>query len=39
MVSLIRSAMNDYQEGHDRAAAPEIAKARSLLAASNPRKE
>jgi len=37
MASLIRSAANDTREGRDRDAAAEIAKARSLLAASNPR--
>ncbi len=35
MVSLIRSAANDAREGRDRDAAAKIAKARSLLAASD----
>lgn len=35
MVSLIRSAANDTREGRDHDAAAKIAKARSLLAASN----
>lgn len=39
MVFLIRSAATDVREGRDRDAAPKIAKARSLLAASNLRKE
>jgi hypothetical protein len=38
MVTLIRSAVNDVQEGRDQEAAPKIAKARVLLAASNSRK-
>jgi hypothetical protein len=39
MVSLIRSAVKDTREGRDRDAATQIAKARSLLAASNLRRE
>jgi hypothetical protein len=39
MVSLIRSAVNDTRNGRDRDAAAKIAKARSLLAASNLRRE
>lgn len=39
MVSLIRPAVNDIREGRNGDAATKIAKARSLLAASNPRKE
>jgi hypothetical protein len=38
MVSLIRSAVNDLREGRAQEAAPKIAKARNLLAASNSRK-
>jgi hypothetical protein len=38
MVTLIRSAVNDVREGRDQDAAPKIAKARILLAASNSRK-
>ena len=38
MVSLIRSAVNDVREGRDQEAAPKIAKARILLAASDTRK-
>jgi hypothetical protein len=38
MVGLIRSAANDVRAGHDQDAAPKIAKARDLLAASNLRK-
>jgi hypothetical protein len=38
MVTLIRSAANDVREGRDQEAAPKIAKARALLAASNSRK-
>jgi hypothetical protein len=37
MVSLIRSAVNDAQRGHDQDAARKIARAQSLLAASNSR--
>src|SRR5271156_4211630 len=39
MVSLIRTATNDVRNGKDHDAATEIAKARSLLAASNLRKD
>ena len=39
MVSLIRTATNDVRNGKDHDAATEIAKARSLVAASNLRKE
>lgn len=35
MVSTIRAAVNDAQKGHNHGAATNIAKARSLLAASN----
>jgi hypothetical protein len=35
MVSLIRSAVNDAERGHDPEAARKIASAQSLLAASN----
>jgi hypothetical protein len=35
MVSLIRSAVSDARRGHDQDAARRIARARSLLAASN----
>jgi hypothetical protein len=35
MVSLIRSAVNDAQRGHDQDAARKIANAQALLAASN----
>ncbi len=38
MVTLIRSAVNDVREGREADAAPKIAKARNLLAASNLRK-
>jgi hypothetical protein len=38
MVTLIRSAVNDVREGRDQEAAPKVAKARILLAASNARK-
>ena len=38
MMTLIRSAANDVREGRDQEAAPKIAKARVLLAASNSRK-
>jgi hypothetical protein len=38
MVALIRSAVDDVRVGHDQDAAPKIAKARDLLAASNLRK-
>ena len=38
MVTLIRSAVNDVREGRDQEAAPKIAKARILLAATNSRK-
>jgi hypothetical protein len=38
MVALIRSAVNDVREGRDQGAAPKIAKARILLAASDSRK-
>jgi hypothetical protein len=37
MVSLIRSAVKDSREGRDREAAPKIASARHLLAASKAR--
>jgi hypothetical protein len=37
--SLIRTATNDVRNGKDHDAATEIAKARSLLAASNLRKD
>jgi hypothetical protein len=36
MVSLIRSAENDVREGREREAAMDIARARTLLAATNP---
>jgi hypothetical protein len=39
MVSLIRSAVNDAREGRARDAETKVAKARSLLAASNLRQE
>ena len=39
MVSLIRSCVTDIGEGRDHDAATKIAKARSLLAASNPGRE
>jgi hypothetical protein len=39
MVALIRSAVNDVRAGHDQDAAPKIAKARDLLAATNLKKE
>jgi hypothetical protein len=39
MVSLIRTATNDVRNGKDHDAPTEIAKARSLLAASNLRKD
>jgi hypothetical protein len=38
MVTLIRSAVNDVRELRDQEAAPKVAKARILLAASNSRK-
>jgi hypothetical protein len=39
MVLLIRTAVSDTRNGRDRDAAAKIAKARSLLAASNLRRE
>jgi hypothetical protein len=39
MVSLIRFAVNDTREGRARDAQTKIARARNLLAASNPRQE
>jgi hypothetical protein len=38
MVGLIRSAVSDVRAGNDQDAAPKIAKARDLLAATNLRK-
>jgi hypothetical protein len=38
MATLIRSGVNDVREGRDQEAAPKIAKARLLLAASNSRR-